>query len=371
MGDLMNGLYIHIPFCIKKCYYCDFASFPSLISKSDEYIDAICTEMKLYKGEKIDTIYLGGGTPSILNEYQFDKIISTIYSVFDVSQNSEITLEANPCTVDDKKAKFLYNLGINRVSLGAQSFVDSELLSLGRIHNSIDIIRSYNCLIDAGFDNISLDLMYALPGQTMSSLMTSLKQITKLSPKHISCYGLKIEDNTAFSQMLSDGKIMQKSDDEYADMYEVICSYLGDNGYNQYELSNFSLDLFESKHNLKYWTLKDYIGIGLSASSCYNGKRYTRTHDFNKYLKSFENDEIYELTQGDKMSEYMILSLRLVSYGVNKTEFKNLFGKSIEEVFSHPLKKHLSLGLLIDMGDRYVLSKKAYYISNSVLCDFI
>lgn len=367
----MNGLYIHIPFCMRKCNYCDFASFPSLISKSDEYIEALCREMQLYRGEKVNTVYFGGGTPSVLSEEQLGRIMDSVNSVFDVAPDSEITLEANPGTVDEKKAKAMYNIGFNRISLGAQSFSDSELLMLGRLHTSEDTIRAYSCFADAGFNNISLDLMYAVPGQTMDTLSTSMSQMLKLKPQHISCYGLKIEEGTPFDAMLSKGEISEKSDDEYADMYEMICRELNNNGYIQYELSNFSLDSFHSKHNFKYWTMQDYIGLGLSAASCYGGKRYTRTSDYARYSQSFENSEEFELSQDDRMSEYMILSLRLVQRGAVKEEFENIFGISMDKVFGTQLSKHLATGMMLDMGDRYILAKKAYYISNSVLCDFI
>ncbi len=367
----MNGLYIHIPFCLKKCNYCDFASFPQLNHRADEYIDALCREMEAYRDENIDTVYFGGGTPSMLSEAQTGKITDKVFKTFNVSADAEITIEINPGTADINKAKALYHMGFNRISLGVQSAVDTELKALGRLHSFDDAKRAYENFRNAGFSNISLDLMYAIWGQTMESLGTSVDRMLNLSPEHISCYGLKIEENTPFYSMLLKGEIREKTDDEYADMYEYICKTLEDNGYFQYELSNFSKKGFESKHNLKYWLLKDYIGVGLSAASCRMGKRYTRTADFDLYLKSCENAEEYRLTAEEKMSEFMILSLRLTGIGANKEEFKSLFGKDIEAVFSKPIEKHLKNGLLLDKGDRYCLSKKAYYISNTVLSDFI
>lgn len=367
----MKGLYIHIPFCIKKCNYCDFASYPSCISRADEYINALTGEMKKYKGEAIDTVYFGGGTPSLLESEQLCGIINSVFSNFNVSSDAEITIEANPCTVDKEKARQLKTMGFNRVSLGAQSFVDSELELLGRAHKAADIFHAYENLTSAGFNNISLDLMYALFNQSIKSLSTSISQMLKLKPKHLSCYGLKIEDGTPFSLMQKKGEIKEKSDDEYADMYELICESLIDAGYEQYELSNFSLPGFASRHNLKYWTCQEYIGLGLSASSYYKGKRYTHTPRFDKYLEIPQNIEEYELSNEDKMSEYMFLNLRLVNRGIVKKHFEKRFNKKIEDVFSEAIQKHLKLGTLLDLGDRYVLSKKAYYISNSVLCDFV
>ena len=318
-----------------------------------------------------DTVYFGGGTPSVLTIGQIDKIMCSIDKNFGISKNAEITIEANPCTVDKEKARQLKTMGFNRVSLGAQSFVDSELELLGRAHKAADIFHAYENLTSAGFNNISLDLMYALFNQSIKSLSTSISQMLKLKPKHLSCYGLKIEDGTPFSLMQKKGEIKEKSDDEYADMYELICESFSDAAYKQYELSNFSVPGFESKHNIKYWTCGEYIGLGLSASSYYKEKRYTNTHDFDKYLKTREIIEEYELSPDDKMSEYMFLNLRLVSRGAIKKDFENAFNKKIEDVFSSPIQKHLKLGTLLDLGDRYVLSKKAYYISNSVLCDFV
>ncbi len=367
----MTGLYIHIPFCLKKCNYCDFASFPSLISRADEYIDALCREIGQYKGENIDTVYFGGGTPSVLTESQLGKIFDSVTSSVNLAADSEITIEVNPCTSDLHKAGALYSMGFNRVSIGSQSMIDTELAVLSRLHSSDDIIRTYGDFSDSGFANISLDLMYALPGQTLHTLGTSMERMLKLSPGHISCYGLKIEPGTPFEAMALKGEITEKTDDEYADMYEYIGSYLSGNGYVQYELSNFSRPGCESKHNLKYWTLSDYIGIGLSASSFYKGARYTHSHDFEKYVQSFENSEFYRPSHAERMGEYMMLSLRLTQRGANKSEFEFMFGTTIEHVFHKPLHKHISLGLIEDTGSSYILTPKAYYISNSVLCDFI
>ena len=369
----MKGLYIHIPFCIKKCNYCDFVSYPGMLLNEDLYVQRLIEEAKSYKDNnlKFDTIYFGGGTPSLLKAENIGKILECVKSNFDVLHDSEITIEVNPSTIDYEKALKLKSYGINRVSLGAQSFIDEELKLLGRTHLSEDIINSFNILRKAGFNNISLDLMYALPKQSLSSLSTSIDKVLKLNPEHISCYGLKIEDNTPFGKMLSDGTIKEKSDDEYAKMYELIIDILEKNGYNQYEISNFSKEGSESKHNLKYWLSKEYIGLGLSASSYYSSSRYTNTYDFDKYIKSFEKAENITLSKEDKMSEYMILSLRLCKIGANKKEFEKLFGISIKEKFSNQINKHIKTGMIIEKEDRFILNPKVYFVSNSILCDFI
>ncbi len=369
----MKGIYVHIPFCIKKCNYCDFCSFSKMLSRQKDYCNALKKEASSYKDDAIfaDTLYFGGGTPSLLNTVSLESILNTVKSNFNISPDAEITLEANPCTITKEKAKELFSLGINRISLGAQSFIDKELSMLGRAHTSNDIENSFHFLREAGFHNISLDLMYALPNQTSHTLLKSIKKIIGLNPEHISCYGLKIEEGTPFYEMLLKGQIKEKSDDEYADMYALICSEFENNGYKQYELSNFSIDGKMSKHNLKYWLGKEYIGLGASASSYYNNTRYTNTIDFNSYLKDFEKSENYTLSIKEQMSEFMFLSLRLTSIGAIKEEFQNRFGTSINNAFPEAVKKHLSNGMLKDMGDRYVLAKRAYYVSNSILCDFV
>ena len=369
----MKGIYVHIPFCKKKCNYCDFCSYPSLISKQDEYCNSLIKEANLYKNNGImaDTVYFGGGTPTLLSPDNIKRIADSIFASFNVMPNAEITIEANPCTVTGALARGLKSAGFNRVSLGAQSFSDLELSSLGRLHTSSDTEKSFKFLRDAGFSNISLDLMYAIPEQTMDTLSTSINRVLNLSPEHISCYGLKIEENTPFDVMLSRGEIAEKSDDEYADMYDLICKKLTGAGYVQYELSNFSKPGYESRHNLKYWQAEEYVGLGASAASFYNDERYTRTSDLSSYMTNFENAEKYSLSKEDKMSEFMFLSLRLTSLGASKAEFEKRFSKKIEEVFADAIKKHTKSGMLLDLGDRYVLSSKAYYISNSVLCDFV
>jgi len=369
----MIGLYVHIPFCVQKCNYCDFCSYPSLTQRQSEYCDALAREAMLYKdhGVSVDTVYFGGGTPSLLDTSSIAKVMDAIHDSFNVSQSAEITIEANPCTVTAQKAADYRALGFNRVSLGAQSFIDSELSALGRLHSAAHTQKSYDILRNAGFSNISLDLMYAIPTQNFASLSTSITKVLNLAPEHISCYGLKIEAGTPFGRMLESGEISEKTDDEYADMYEQICSSLALAGYGQYELSNFSRAGFESKHNLKYWQGREYIGLGASAASFYRNCRYTRTADFDRYITNFANDEYYELSIDEQMSEFMFLQLRLTELGASKAEFRARFGREIDEVFAKPLAKHLAAGTLIDKGDSYVLSQRAYYVSNSVLCDFV
>ncbi len=369
----MKGIYIHVPFCLKKCNYCDFCSYANMTERIDEYVAGAISEMEKYKNDNIeaDTLYFGGGTPSLLSIGQISRLVRGAKENFKIFPTGEITLEANPCTVNAEKAKAWKEEGINRISLGAQTFSDSELEKLGRIHNSENTKKAFSILRETGFDNISLDLMYAIPGQNEESLLKTLDEFVALSPEHISCYGLKIEDGTPFSKELENGTISEKSDEEYEKIYSVIKETLEKNGYEQYELSNFSKCGKYSRHNSKYWTGEEYVGIGPGASSFYGGKRYANTCDFEKYLSSFELSENVTLSKEDLMSEFMFLSLRLTKIGASKEDFKEKFGCEIEEAFPEAIKKHLKNGLLKDMGDRYILAQRAYYISNYVLCDFV
>ena len=367
----MNGLYIHIPFCKSKCRYCDFASYSGCLDIASTYVDAMCAEMQQYKGMTFDTVYIGGGTPTVLGENLINKIFDNVYGYFDIVKGSEITVEANPATVSAPKAKLLKNLGVNRISLGAQSFCDNELAILGRIHTAAEITETYMCFQNAGFDNISLDLMYGLPGQTMDTLSKSVAGVLKLQPRHISCYGLKIEEGTPFYTMVENGEIHPADDDVCADMYDYIVAELANNGYQRYEISNFSMPGFRSRHNCKYWTCTDYVGIGLGAASCCNGKRYTNCADFDGYLNGYAKSEIIELTENDKMSEFVILGLRLINEGVNKQRFYHRFGRDIYDVFGNEIRRHISNCLLADNGASIALTNDGCYISNYVMSDFL
>ena len=367
----MNGLYIHIPFCKSKCRYCDFASYDGKLSTASTYVDAVCAEMELYKGESFDTVYFGGGTPTLLSEELFEKLFWTISRNFTLSSDCEITVEANPATLDADKAESLVRLGVNRISLGAQSMIDSELMMLGRIHSSEDTVNTYNIVRSVGISNVSLDLMYALPGQNMDGLSKSVDGVLNLQPEHISCYGLKIEDGTPFALMADRGEIQQPDDDISADMYDYIVSALEDNGYERYEISNFAKPGYRSRHNCKYWTCTDYIGIGLGASSCYKGERYTNCPDFGSYFDGYKKAEHIVLDNDDKTSEFIILGLRLINDGVSKEQFYNRFGCDIYSVFGKYINKHISDGLLVDDGSNIHLTRKGCYVSNYVMSDFL
>ena len=372
----MKSLYVHIPFCVKKCNYCDFASFGYKSRETEEkYTNALLREFKTisYK-QPLDTIYIGGGTPTVLSIDGFEKVLLGIHRNFDVEQATEFTVEANPLTVNEDTIKLLKQYGVNRISMGVQSANDKELKMLGRIHSFDEAVDTYNLIRHCGISNINLDLMFGLPGQDIKSLENSINKILELEPEHISCYGLKIEEGTPFYKMLLSGEIKEADDDLFADMYDLVKCTLKDRGMQQYEISNFSKAGFESKHNIKYWTQGEYFGAGLGASSFINGTRYTNTSNFREYINSdtaFLCDETEKMNKNELMSEYMILGLRLTQIGVNKQDFYNKFGVFADDVFKPQIEKFAKLGLINSTQHKIVLTSRAYYISNSILCEFM
>ncbi len=365
----MNGIYIHIPFCISKCKYCDFSSFPDKLPMQDEYIGALIKEMTNYKGSHADTVYIGGGTPSVLSDENMKKLLFAVNDIFDLYNDTEFTVEVNPATVDCKKSEIMKRYGVNRISMGAQSFVDKELNRIGRVHNSNDIRSTFEILRDSGFKNLSLDLMYALPEQTMDSLAFSIDEALKLAPDHISCYGLKFEEGTPLYTELKSGTVAEKDEDTFADMYELLRSKLSKSGYGHYEISNFSLPGFESRHNSKYWTNKDYIGFGVSASSRVGDRRYSHTSDFNEYISFYALDEDYIMSTDEQMKEFVILGLRMLKNGADKKEFYQNFKLHMDEVFADEIRKVSPY--IINTPESIKLKKESLLVSNAVMCEFM
>lgn len=365
----MYGIYIHIPFCVSKCRYCDFASYPDKLSLQDSYIDALIKEFEVHRGVVADTVYIGGGTPSVLSYENIKRLLEAINNNFVLAPDTEFTVEVNPATVDTKKAELLFDMGVNRISMGAQSFVDSELKALGRIHTASDIKETYRILRECGFKNISLDLMYALPGQTMESLSQSLLHIVALKPEHISCYGLKFEEGTKLYDDLLNGRVAEADEEMFADMYDYIVNTLRENGYDRYEISNFCTNGKESRHNLKYWQDCDYLGFGVAASAKEANRRYTHTNDIQSYIESHELTEDYTMSVREQMSEFIILALRVINKGVDKAKFKQKFGLDVDDVFADALcrtKSHI-----INTPTSIKLRDEAVLVSNSVMCEFM
>lgn len=378
MIDQNIGIYIHIPFCVKKCNYCDFVSGAFDDSFKEEYINRLCREIEDisldYKSFNADSIFVGGGTPSILSEKLTSKLFDTLYKCFNVSSNAEITTEANPGTLNLDKLKLYKSIGVNRLSIGLQSTNDNELRILGRIHTYNDFLENYECARNAGFENINVDLMSALPGQKVDSFVDSLNNVLKLSPEHISVYSLIIEEGTPFYNMNLD---LPDEDDERK-MVHVIPEILG-TIYSQYEISNYAKRGMECRHNIKYWKREPYLGFGPSAASLtYSNSsiipdlRYKNTSDIRNYTFSNEiiHDEYEILTYDDMMSEYMFLGLRM-NCGIKYSDFQRIFNKNINEVFGKAVFKHVEEGLLIIDKDRLFLSETGRDLSNYVFADFL
>ncbi len=365
----MYGIYIHIPFCIKKCNYCDFASFSLGRDVQSEYVSKLIDEIETRKGIYADTVYIGGGTPSVLGDDDLRRLLFSVNENINIKEDTEFTIEVNPATVTKSKANIMKEYGVNRISIGAQSFCNDELKFLGRVHSAEDTIRTFELMRETGFDNISMDLMYALPCQSMESLANSLDTFVSLNPEHVSCYGLKIEEGTPFFKMLDDGLLKECDDDTFADMYNMITDRLSENGYKHYEISNFAKDGFESKHNLKYWQDKDYIGFGVSASSKEGNHRYTNPLTVEEYLLGGHLSEDYTMDLREQMSEFIILALRVINSGVDRNKFKAKFSMELESVFGPQLNKIRDY--IIDDGRYIKLRKEALLVSNSIMCEFM
>ncbi len=342
------AMYIHIPFCISKCYYCDFNSYSDKNEYILEYIKHVNNELKMYSKivskYKIKTIFIGGGTPSSIKASYIYEILKNIYKNFNVSDITEVSIELNPKTVDDEKLKIYKEIGINRISIGCQSLQDKILKSIGRVHTSSDFHKTYELIIKHGFSNINVDLMFGLPEQSTNDVLSTLSDITSLEVNHISLYSLIIEEGTKFYNWYNNSKIKLPEEDEERNMYHQSIDYLKDQGYNHYEISNFAKSGFECEHNLFYWQLKPYIGIGLGAHSNIGGKRFWNYGDFESYFVNIRDgmlpisgEEVINTEM--EMAEFLILGLRLIK-GISKKEFYQRFNISVDDVYGEVLKTH-------------------------------
>lgn len=377
MKDL--GLYIHIPFCSSKCYYCDFVSFPNLNNKIDEYIDYLIKELKDYeellKEYSIKTIFIGGGTPSYIGERYIAKILEHIYKSFKTDKIEEITIEANPGTITKDKLKLYKEYGINRLSIGVQSLNDKLLNSIGRIHTSMDFYRNFKLMRNMGFKNINVDLMFGLPNQTVDDCKKTLEKIANLDVEHISYYSLILEENTLMDKWYKEGKIKLPDEETERQMYHYGINFLKNNGYNHYEISNFAKEGLECKHNLFYWQLNPYIGAGIAAHSNIRNKRFWNYNNFKDYYHNLdenrlpiEGEEIIEKEM--EMAEYLIMGLRLTK-GINKKEFQNRFKVKVEDIYYDVLIKYQNQDLLYIDDEWIRFSKKGLDLSNIVYVDLL
>ena len=376
MGRKKSGLelYLHIPFCIKKCDYCDFLSGPSTRTGQESYIYALLREIKAVSAvekRSVDTVFIGGGTPSVPECDVMEKLLQGLQENFHFSPNAEITIEANPGTLTSEKLALYRKYGINRISIGLQSPKDEELEVLGRIHNYRQFLESYQMARAAGFSNINVDMMFAIPGQSYEGWIENLRTVAELGPEHISAYSLIVEEGTPFSKRELE---LPDEDTEYR-MYEDVAKVLGEYDYHQYEISNYAKENRECRHNEGYWQRKDYLGLGLGAASLIGNERFTNTTDMQEYL---ENSGVPErirkdrevLTEKDEMAEFMFLGLRMTE-GVSKAEFQEYFGNAVEKIYGEVLEKYKRQGMLAEKGNRIFLTRAGIHVSNVVMADFL
>ena len=394
-GDFLSGtdlisLYVHIPFCLRKCRYCDFLSAPQTDIDRERYVKALIREIKTQKdcpaGRPVDTVFFGGGTPSVLSADQIGRIIDALREVFLILPDAEVSLETNPGTADFEKLSAFKEAGINRLSMGVQSMHDEELHLLGRIHTAEQALEAFKTARAAGFDNINIDLMSALPGQTFDSWADSLRQAVEWRPEHISAYSLIIEPGTPFSALYDAGELPPLPDEETdRKMYHYTREYLAQHGYGRYEISNYALKGRECRHNSGYWTGHPYLGFGIGAASYVNGARFSNIPDFETYIVEMEKagipaeivqvyekvrTEIHSLTEQEKMEEFMFLGLRMTA-GVKTSDFASRFGKSLDEVYGDVIRRHLAQGLLQRTPEGFCLTERGTDVSNYVMADYL
>lgn len=373
------GLYIHIPFCVKKCAYCDFLSWSGNKEQREDYARALEQEILSYnnfaKDYQVSTIYFGGGTPSILEGEQTEQIMRAIRQIFRIEKKAEITLEMNPGTVLREKLELYRKLGFNRLSMGIQSVKNENLKLLGRIHTYEDFLDSYRMAREAGFDNISGDLISSLPGQTLEEWKEELEILTETPLEHISVYQLIIEEGTEFYKKYGEHEELLPDEETSREIYLWTGKYLRERGFSQYEISNYARAGKESRHNLRYWERKDYLGLGLGAASMVHNMRMSNTRDWKKYMAYCRDprkirEEVEFLEEPRQMEEFMFLGLRKTR-GVSRKEFRRIFGKDLDLVYENALKKYLENGMLQEAGDRIFLSEEGILLSNQIFADFL
>jgi oxygen-independent coproporphyrinogen-3 oxidase len=377
---MLPGVYLHIPFCRSRCSYCDFAVSIYQSDSAENYVDALCEEVQSSKfkvqSPAIDTIYFGGGTPSLLTPKQAEKILRAIFDRFSVQSNAEITMEMNPGTLTREKARDFRSLGINRASYGAQTFDDNELKRLGRRHTAEDVLKTIDLLRAADFANVSFDLIAGLPGQTLKDWERNLNEALKLKPEHLSLYLLEIHEGTPLAKHISEGKQPVPDEDLAGEMYLSLLEKIKESDYEQYEISNFCLPGFESRHNSKYWTFDPVYGFGCSAHS-FDGKRrrWANARETDAYIELIEKTgaaiiEETILDEKQRRAEFAFLGLRLM-LGVCLSEFKGKFGVSLLDEYGAALEESFEAGLIEIEGNRLRLTGKGALFSNTVFAAFV
>jgi oxygen-independent coproporphyrinogen-3 oxidase len=374
------GIYIHIPFCRSRCSYCDFATGLYESALAERYVATVVSEITSWREvdqpEPVDTIYFGGGTPSLLSPAQVEALLQAARTRFEVSPNAEVTMEMNPGTVTPETLLAFRKLGINRASFGAQTFDDRELARLGRSHSSDDTRQTFSLLREAGFDNVSFDLIAGLPGQTLNDWKRNLDEAFALGPEHLSFYLLEVHEGTPLAAHIKTGLQPLPDEDLAAEMYQVMLERADEAGYEHYEISNLCLQGFESRHNTKYWTGAPYYGFGCSAHS-FDGasRRWANERDLAKYVALVERNgsplvEDRRLTEADRRAEAVFLGMRMMA-GVRTNEFKELFGVDLSAAQADDLKNFQQAGLIEFDGDLVKLTRTGALLSNEVFAAFV
>ncbi|MEN6461928.1 MAG: radical SAM family heme chaperone HemW [Syntrophomonas sp.] len=379
--DKKLGIYVHIPFCLQKCGYCDFYSVP-LAEKAwlERYVHCLIREIKKAAADfsrlPVETIFFGGGTPNLLSPEQLRVILEALVNSFNIEDDAEISIEANPYRHNPGALKLIREAGINRISLGAQSFCDQELKILGRLHTANDVLETIESVSEAGFDNFSLDLIYGLPGQSLQRWQDNLKMAVSRQPTHISAYLLQLSDQTPMARQVGRKEIQLLDDDTESLMYYSGIEYLSAQGFKHYELSNFAQPGYECRHNLRYWNARQYLGLGPGAVSYYDCKRVMNEPRVIDYMNNWEKGKIHPVRILETMSEKelivdaIILGLRLTG-GINRRDFQNRFGVDIIDTYHDVISKGIKNQLLNFTDDTLALSVKGYFLANEVLCQFI
>lgn len=371
------GLYLHIPFCVRKCRYCDFLSAPCSEAEQEEYVKALAEEIagssERFRDYRVDTIFIGGGTPSLLAPKQIEVIMEAVYKNFSMEPYTECTIECNPGTVDERKAESWLMSGINRVSIGLQSANNHELKELGRIHTAEEFLDSYLLLSNMGFSNINIDLMSALPFQTEESFYGTLRSVAGLNPKHLSVYSLIVEEGTPlYDWVYAGNEDKLPSEETERQMYYETRRILEEYGYHRYEVSNYAKPGYECRHNLGYWERKEYAGFGLGAASLVENRRYNNVSDFKEYLADCGRRKVNEeiLTKQDAMAEFMFLGLRK-SEGISKSDFLDAFNVEYDSIYGEITRKLEAKGFVCVEDNQVRLTDLGIDVSNVILAEFL
>ncbi|MFV9567320.1 radical SAM family heme chaperone HemW [Thermoanaerobacter mathranii] len=370
------GLYIHIPFCKRKCYYCDFNSYAGYDYLFEDYIRALLMEIESNstKDYNVVSVYIGGGTPNLLPPYYIEVILKSVFKYYKLVDDCEITIEMNPGLITEEKLEIYKVNGINRVSIGLQAFQNRLLKYIGRIHTIEEFLENYE-LVKKFFDNINIDLMYALPTQTFKEWQETLKEVVKLQPTHISTYSLILEPNTSFYKLYEKGQLPVVDEEKELSMYHWGIEFLKEKGYHHYEISNFALPTFECRHNILYWQCKNYLGFGAGAHSYMEDVRYSNIEGTKDYIKGILErksavKEKIKLTKQDKMAEFMFLGLRMTK-GVCDKDFKKIFDVSLFEIYKKVIQKYLKEGLIKVDNECVKLTERGIDVSNVIFEEFL